>query len=140
VEAPPWIALSTPTVSVPFTIPPIGTDFVVQVADATPGGTIYYQWVFEYPPFASNLTRPVGGVQKRQAAPVGQLLEIDSTTISCTSVNPAPNSGPNHLLALILADAPFSTFLLGEFDDGSGMAPTYIWPVDMPCPATTVTP
>ena len=142
-DAPPWIVSSKPEpVSVPVTIPPQGmAAFSANVADATAGATIFYQWVFDYPPYDSNLTRSLGGAQMTETGPAGQPVGIPGPSISCTGISPPPGPGPNHLFALILADAPFSNNRLGQFDDGTGMAPTYIWPVDMPCPATTtVTP
>jgi hypothetical protein len=120
---------------VPYTVTTL-TTFTVNVADATAGAMIYYQWVFDYPPNDPNLTRALGGAQMMPAPPNGQPLQITSPRIGCTGISIPPGSGPNYLLALILAGAPFSDTQLGQFDDGSGMAPTYIWPLDMPCPVT----
>jgi hypothetical protein len=138
--APPWIVSAMPVdVSVPYTIT-MPTEFTAKVADATASVTIYYQWVFGYPPEDSNVTHLLGDPLTFPTAANEQPVQIMSPSISCNGIHPPPGSGPSYSFALILGDAPFSGNILGQFDDGSGMAPTYIWPIDMPCPATTVTP
>jgi hypothetical protein len=142
VDAPPYVLSSTPQVATPVTVAPNGeVDFVVTVVDPEVGATIYYQWALDYPPNVPGTT--LSGGPPDEILPLGDGKPtqgaLKTFPLRCTTFLASPTSGSNHVLALILADRQLSQTRFGQIDDHTGVvAPTTIWPVNMPCQASPV--